>query len=668
MKRCPECRKNYFDDSLAYCLDDGAALVQGSVTDEPATAILSGDRNSDENLTASLRTVDTSTRPNSVTFRLPAFLSRERFPWIVASVLLLGLFGTIIYIYRNPRIATLSGKGRAVLLIQSPRRNAGVGQLAISPDGRSVAVVATFEGTNRIWIRPIDSLEGRALPGTDGAGGFPFWSPDGRSIGFLSRNKLKRIDLSDGTIRELTDVGLDVRGFGGTWNRDGVILSQQGGLGILRISASDGAHQTLPGYEARADGIDRWPAFLPDGRHFIFLTTSSTDQARSDVYVGSIDSPERKLLFASDTNAFYSASPDGKDGYLLFARGGALLAQGFDPASLQVKGEPFRVAERIRVNFNNRAYFSISDEGTIVYDPTADADEERQLTWYDRTGKELQKVLQSAAIFRLRLSPDEKFVSTSRRAMGSFNNDVLVSDIARGASARLSTYAGVGDTPETIWSPDGKYVVWNEYDQGKYRLMKKLATGAGQAELLFESPVRIYPSDWSPDGKFILYSAVDNTYKNDIWVLPLDGDRRPWLYFQSPGEDRFAVFSPDGKYIAYSSDDGRTEIYLQTFPSSTYKRTVSTNGGSSPRWPRKGHELFYVQSDGKIMAVPITSGDPIEAGVPQPLFDIASVRSPRNDDYAVSNDGQRLLFISRGTDAASTPLVVILNWSAGLNK
>ncbi len=198
--------------------------------------------------------------------------------------------------------------------------------------------------------------------------------------------------------------------------------------------------------------------------------------------------------------------------------------------------------------------------------------------------------------------------------------------------------------------------------------MRKLASGAGEAEVLLEPDANVSPTDWSPDGKFILYTRSADR-NQDIWVLPLEGDRQPFPYIQTPADDTFAVFSPDGKYVAYrSSESGSNQIYIQTFPASEKKWPVSTNGGVGVYWPRKGHELFYLESDGKMMSVEIKAGDPLGVGVPQPLFDIAMTRSPRNGDFAVSNDGQRLLFISRGPDAVSPPIVAILNWSAGLNR
>lgn len=661
MKRCPECRKDYLDDSLLYCLDDGTPLVQGSVTDEPATALLSVGAFSDDGQTRLLP----AERTEKFTSSLSRVFSSKRFPWVGAGILLVGLIATLpfaVQYLRQPRIADPT---KAAFQLQPPRGSSGIGQIAISPDGRNIAVVANSEGKPRLWLRTIDSLEGRPVPGTDGAAGFPFWSPDGRSIGFQAAGKLKRIDLADGTVRDMAVLSSDIRGFDGTWNRDGTMLYQMGGSGILRIAAAGGAAQPLPGYEPRQDGIDRWPRFLPDGKHFLFLSTS-TDESKSELYIGSTDDPERKLLFASDSNAFYAPRPGQKIGHLLFARGGALLAHGFDPDTHQLSGEPFRVAENIRVNFNSRAFFSVSDNGTLVYDPNTEEEESRQLSWYDRAGKAIGTAGQPGPVLRVELSPDERFLAVTKRAAGTAN-DLIINDTVRGAGSRLGEVSG--DTPEAIWSPDGKYVVWNDGGAGKYRLVKKLASGAGELEVLVESPIRLYPSDWSPDGKFILYTAVDILKKRDLWVLPLEGDRKPYLYFQSPLEDRYAVFSPDGKYVAYTSEEsGRDEIYVQTFPASAGKWPISTNGGLSVRWPRKGQELFYIQIDGKVMSVDVKPGAAFEAGVPKPLFDVVLARSPRGDDYAISNDGQRFIFISRGIDGEAQPLVVILNWSAGAGR
>jgi len=666
MKRCPECRKDYLDETLLYCLDDGTPLVQGSVSDEPKTAILSADRVVDEDVTALLKGDRTVAHSGPVTIQLPGFLSWERLPWLLAGLLLLAVVVLAVGSFRSDRPSGSAESIRAAFTIQPPGRFSGNGQISISPDGRQIAMLVTVDAANIIWLRPTDSIEGRLVPGTEGAQGFPFWSPDSRSLGFQASGKLKRIDLVDGTVRELADLPSDVRGFDGTWNRDGTIVYFQGGSGLYQIASSGGKPKPVPGYEQRNDGVDRWPRFLPDGRSFIFLNTSA-DQARSEVYVGSIDKPERKFLFEADSNAIYSPSPDGNSGYILFARGGSLLAQGFEPTSQQLIGEPFRVADRIRINFNSRAFFSVSGNGNLVFDPSTENEDARQVIWYDRAGKALEPIGQPGPIINIELSPDERFIAIARRPIGSTLNELVIFDTLRGTTSRLGT--SPGETPQAIWSPDSKFVVWNDFSDGKFRLVKKLASGVGELEVLLESPVRVFPSSWSPDGRAVLYNLLDNVDKRDICVLPLDGERKPYVFIKSPMEDRDPFFSPDGKYIVYTSgESGKDEIYVQPFPASADKWLVSTNGGFSPRWSQKGNELVYVQPDGKVMSVSVKAGGTFEAGVPQVLFDVILARAPRGDDYIVSKDGQRLMFISRGTDGSLPPIHVILNWSVGLGK
>lgn len=666
MKRCPECKKDYLDDTLLYCLDDGTPLVQGMVTDEPATAILSGGRVANEVVTAVLKGDGTKAHSGPITVRLPGFLSWERLPWVLAVLLLAALAFVTVRSFRSNSSSGSGESAKAAFAIQPPGRASGNGQLSFSPDGRNVAALVTLEAVNAIWLRPIDSIEGRILPGTEGAQGVTFWSPDGRSIGFQAGGKLKRLDLADGTVRELAELTSDIRGFDGTWNRDGTIVYFQCGSGLFQIAASGGKPAFVPGFEQRPDGIDRWPRFLPDGKHFIFLSTNS-NQAKSEVYVGSIDGTPRKLLFESDSNAMYSPSPDGNSGHILFARGGVLLAQGFDPDSQRLIGDPFRVADRVRINFNNRAFFSVSDNGNLVYDPSTESEESRQFNWFDRTGKALGPVGQPGPMHNLELSPDERYLAVARRPVGSLADDLMIYDNVRGGTSRLATT--LGHTPQAVWSPDSKFVIWCDFSDGKYRLLKKLASGAGEAEVLLESSARVFPTSWSPDGRFVLYNALDIVNKSDLWVLPLDGERKPYVFFSSPLEDRDAFFSPDGKYIVYiSGESGKDEVYVQTFPASADKWLVSTNSGIAPRWSQKGRELIYVQRDGKLMSVPVKADGKFEPGVPQPMFDFTLTRSVRGDDYAVSNDGQRLLFISRGTDGTLPPVNVILNWSAGLGK
>jgi Tol biopolymer transport system component len=661
MKRCPECRRWYTDESLIYCLEDGSPLVNGSVATEPETAIMSGDLISGDSRYLSVENSSASAG------RFSRLVSRERLGWIVACVLLLALAASAPFVVRNLRHSHQIEPMKSVFQLQPGGRSTGFGQVSISPDGRSIAVVTSIDGMNMLWLRSLDSAEGRALPGTDWTVGNPVWSPDGRSIAFQAENKQKRIDLADGAIRELADLQPDLRGFDGTWNSDGTILYFDGGSGIMRIDAAGGGSKPLAGYEPRSDGLDRWPRFLPDGRHFIFLATSS-GQGKSELCLGSIDSAERKSLFPSDSNAFYSPTPDGQTGYLLFGSRGSLIAQGFDPNTNSLVGEAFRVAQSVRINANSRAFFSVSDNGTLIYDPSSEEEQSRRLTWYGRDGKAIGTVGQPGKILDFALAPDERSISATRLTNGATVDEIGVTDIARGSSSRLALVSG--EVPSTAWSPNGKNVVWNDTDQSKFELLTKPASGAGEPEVLLDSPLSLYPTDWSPDGRFILYTMTDPVTTRDLWVLPLFGDRKPFVYLKTPYNERDATFSPDGKFVAYTSqENGIDDIYVQSFPEPTEKWTISTHGGTTPRWSGNGRELFYMQNDGKVMAVAIKTAPLFEAGVPQPLFDVTAARSAREDNFAVSKDGQRLMFISRGSsEGGLPPLVVVLNWFLGAGK
>ena len=659
MKRCPECRKDYLDDTLLFCLDDGTSLVQGSVTDEPATAILSGGHRSGEALTAVLKADGTVRQSGPVTLRLPSFLSWERLPWAIAGICLVALGVSLLFTIKNSRQPRKTEAATTSFYVSPPDKSTGFNQLTISPDGRQLAFIASSDAKSLLWLRPLDSFEARPLAGTEGVAGFPFWSFDGRSIFFQTPGKLKRVDLADGTVQTLSDIINDIRGFGGTTAPDGTVLFFNGGTGILKITATDTKPAVLPGYEPGIDHVDRWPHFLPDGKHFLFLNTGN-EQARSMVCVGSTASADRKQIVAADSNAIFTRSASGA-GFIFFVRDGALLAQGFDTETNSTMGEAFRVSEKIRVNINSRAYFSVSDNATLVYDPFGEG-EMRQMAWFDRSGKQIETIGKEALNQRLRLSPDQRFVAITRKMDDGVLNDLVILDIARGSTSRLNS-ADVNVT-EARWSPDSSRIVFSVKKGDTWQMIQKLASGAGQQEVLLESKDFIFPESWSPDGRSILFVKLDITSKRDMWILPLDGGRTPFVYFKTPVEERRGVFSPDGKFVAYYSDEsGRDEVYVQTFPASASKWTVSTAGGLNPVWRADGKELFYVQTDGKMMSVDVKLGSTFEAGIPKPLFDVSAARSQAANDFNVSADGQRFLFLSGLTEKGMSPLAVIVNWN-----
>jgi serine/threonine protein kinase/Tol biopolymer transport system component len=593
---------------------------------------------------------------------------RERVPWIAAAIFFLSFLAALPFAIKYFRQPTPAQPVAANFLITPPgaataEKSTGFSQIAISPDGRNLVFNTSIDGQNQMWIRPLNSTTPKRLAGTDGANGFMFWSPDSRSVVFLAAGKIKKIDVVAGLVQEICDFAADRRGFGGSWSRDGTIIFSMGGLGIYRVPASGGKPTAIPGFEKSEEVLKRWPQFLPDSRHFLYLATTALKNS-SEVMVGSIDGGEPKRLFPSTSNALYAPSLNGVD-HIIFSRGGALLAQSFDADNLVVIGEPSRVADQVRINSNSHAFVSVSDNGTLVFDPSSDL-ENRQLSWFDRSGKQLETVGPIGSYLRARLSPDQKRIAVARRDPGAGVFDIFVYDIARGTSSRVTT--SNSDVESLAWSPDGNYIIWSSRQVTKSEMYRKLASGAGEVEVIAQSSNPIGITDWSKDGKFILYTDADPTTNLNLWVLPLEGERKPYVYFQTPDEDGNGRFSSDGRFIVYRSrESGTNEIYVQTFPASGMKLPISTNGGTNPVWAPSGKELFFIAPDGKLMSVDIGAGSSFEPGKSRVLFDIIAARTNQGNDYDVSTDGQRFLFISRMADATSS-LAVVINWSEDLKK
>jgi eukaryotic-like serine/threonine-protein kinase len=589
---------------------------------------------------------------------------RARAPWIALAAVSLLALAALFLAFKNARSVPEVRTVRFSII--HGQRTTGFGQIAVSPDGRNVVINSINEGRGQLWLRPLDSLTSRALPNTEGSQGFSFWSPDSQSIAFAVGGKLKRFNLADGTVQPICDIPLgDRRGFAGTWNRDGTILFFVGTT-IYRVSATNGSEPVpFPGLnQSSPEALTRWPEFLPDGNHFLYLVTNPR-QSGSEIYVTSLDGKVTKRLLTAQSSAIYATSPTGS-GHLLFARDGALLAQPFDAKTLSLTGQPVRVAAQVRVNSNSRGFFSTSDNGILVYDQFAEG-EYRQLTWFDRAGKQLDMFGEKGTMNQLKLSPDQKRTALARRDPATGIFDLFVIEVARGATTRLTS--GPADVTDPIWSPDSNNLAWVSVIGQSYKLMRKAASGTGQEEVLLESKTSIAPTGWSPDGKFILYTDNDPKTKRDIWVLPLEGDRKPFLFFQSPADDTLAVFSPDGHWVAYeSSESGTREIYVQSFPVSGGKVPVSNKGGLRPSWRGDGKELFYVTVEGKLMAVETKAGSTFEPGVPKPLFDVAVARAIATANYDVSTDGQRFLFMSGQIDPNPSSLTVVLNWTADLKQ
>jgi eukaryotic-like serine/threonine-protein kinase len=530
---------------------------------------------------------------------------------------------------------------------------------ALSPDGRRLAYVAqNADGKVLLWVRPIDSLHAQPLAGTEG-GGFPFWSPDSRFIGFFTGGKLKKIEASGGPPLILCDAAL---GRGATWNQEGVILFTPGPSSpIYGVPAAGG--ETSQVTTLKNQQSHRWPYFLPDGRHFLYLAGSPftpIDNPSNAVMIGSMDSKEAKLLFHNYSNAIYSS------GHILFLRQNTLMAQPFDVKRLELTGDAFPIADPVQEDQGRvLGVFSASRNGILTFaEGTKGAD--RQLIWFDHSGKKLGEVPGADAYADNQISPDGKRLTFSLQSSGS---DIWVYDIARGVKTRLTFGSSSSQGNQgVIWSPDGRRIAYTSVRPGAFGLYQRPSDGSGKEEVIQEAtPSPKYPTDWSPDGKVLAYYESKMGIW-EIWMVPLAGERKPYPFLQSQFSQVGARFSPDGKWVAYFSfESGRPEVYVVPFPGPGGKWQVSTGGGNWPRWRRDGKEIFYLSPDNKIMAAEVKgNGSSFEVGAVRALFETRPYRTG-GAAFDVTADGQRFI-INYTAEQPTAAITLVVNWPADLKK
>ena len=580
----------------------------------------------------------------------------NRLPWLAAiGILLLATIALGFVAYRH-----FTEETRILRFSVLPPDKATVDFQAVSPDGRRLALVATLAGDSELWVRELDSLVARPLPGTEGAS-YPFWSPDSRTIGFFQSGKLKKIDAAGGPAITLADAA---SGRGGSWNRNGVIIFTPAvSQSIYRVPASGGTATALTTVDrASGENTHRMPWFLPDGHHF-FYTARNDDAEKNALYVADLDSKDRKRILYASSNALY-ASP----GYLLFLREQTLMAQPFNTSSMTTQGDAIPIAEGVRhETLNLVGRFSASQNGVLAYSSGASSApvDAAQLTWFDRTGKVTGTVGLPGVIYWPAISPDGRTIALDRVAPHNGMVDIWLYDLTRGTESRFTFNAHSNSYP--VWSPDGSHIAF----RSPRNLYQKAISGSAQEEVLDQpstEPVRI--TDWSRDGRYVIEQAFDPKTNFDIWVLPLFGDRKAFPYLHMDFNESHGKLSPNGKWLAYQSDETkRAEIYVQTFPNPGGKWQVSTNGGTRPVWSRDGKELFFIDSGRKMMAAEVKSNVQFEAGVPKPLFDTRLQQGQQQGitRFDVSKDGHFLIptALEEGT---AVPISVVVNWTVGLKK
>jgi serine/threonine protein kinase/Tol biopolymer transport system component len=584
--------------------------------------------------------------------------SRGRLAGIAAAIVSIALIGTGVVAVRHLREA--SPVADLVRFVITPPENTPLSQaapLAISPDGRQVVFGAVSKGQPTLWVRPLAALTAQLLPGTEGAS-FPFWSPDSRSIGFFAGGKLMKVQLSGGPPVPLCDAP---NGRGGAWNDDNTIIFAPSPAAGLQKVASGGGTPAPVTTQDKGEGGHRWPWFLPDNRHFIYVSAAGGGGRPSGtLWIGSLDSSEKASMGPSDSNGMYAS------GHLLFVRGATLMAQPFDPERRTATGEPFPIAEQIfGIAATLKASFSVSASGALVYRPGVGATS--QLTWFDRTGKSLGPVGDPGVHVNLALSPDERRVAVSQAALGSIS--IWMVDLARAsAPSRFTVESGGNFDP--VWSPDGAQLVFTSNRTGTFDLYWHPANGSGQDELLLKPDKGAGAPDWSRDGRFLAYSS-----SGDVEVLPLSGlgsskvERgKPFAFLQTSFDEGDPAFSPDGRWMAYySTESGQRQIYVQSFPAGGSKSRISEGGGSEPRWRGDGRELFFLAPDGMMMSARVDTAKDFKVTVPQPLFQTGITSTQNNHPYVVTRDGQRFL-VPLINQSAASQMTVVLNWLAGVQR
>jgi eukaryotic-like serine/threonine-protein kinase len=525
-----------------------------------------------------------------------------------------------------------------------------------------------------LWIRRLDLTTPQQLRGTQDAAS-PFWSPDSRFIGFFAEGKLKRINASGGSAQVLCDT----ESGSGTWSRSGIILFSQR-PGLYQVSEDGGTPVLVTELDtSRHETAHLWPHFLPDGQHYFYLTLNS-DRGNDAIYVSSLKAKNHTRLVSADSMGIYVSGPNRR-GYVLFVRNGSLMEQAFDADKLKLIGEPALIVDGL-IDPDGNPYiqgnFSASDTGVLAYHSGADPDNstKTELVWFERSGKRLETIELPGLKFVPRISPNGKQLAIERVDAKTGNLNIWVLGLDRG-SASPFTLDSTGHNFAPVWSADGTRLVFASSRSGHQGLYQKSASGAEDEQLLLPTaPNFTFPTDWSQDGRFVSYTVQQPGTKYDLWILPLEGDRKPFPFLQTPFSEMYGHFSPDGRWLAYSSDEsGRWEVYIRAFhqTGSGGQWQISNQGGTHPFWRRDGKELFYIAADRRLMSVDINTRQKknqleLEPGLPKALFNTGTTFSTRRP-YAGTADGQRFLILTRAVgDKGPEPITVVVNWAPDLKQ
>jgi Tol biopolymer transport system component len=580
---------------------------------------------------------------------------RERLGWLAAVITLASIAVVAMWPSSNHEPQRL-----LVTSLQLPPKtrlvaNGKNGPPAISPDGTRVAFVANEEGTQSIWIRTLDTPLATRLPGTDGAYS-PFWSPDSRWLAFFVSGKLRKVEISGGSPQDICTVEDDR---GGSWGIDGTILLTPKGRSseIYRVLESGGEPVQVTKLQ-KGINSHRWPYFLPDGKHFVYLASPiGSIHPNSQIRMASVDGKEDKLVL------FASSNPEFADGRLMFIRDGTLMTVPMDAQSGKLTGEAHALLPLVTYDsLYSSGVFSVSASGMLLYQSGVS---EWELQWTNSAGKLLGKLGSPASYGALRMAPDDKRVVVSLAQTSG--PDIWIVDAFRNTTTRV-TFNGTVPATTASWSPDGHSIAYADTEKGKLQLFIKAADGTGEERQIDSFGDRDeWLTDWSSDGRYLLFYILDPETQQDVWAVPADGSGKPIPVVHGRHNELNGRFSPDSRWVAYVSDEsGRNEVYVVPFRHGQGKSQVSTQGANDLTWARDGKMLYYVSGEDQIWSVTVAfSGDSVELGTPQRMFSTRLRPSTAGGSFDVTHDGRFL--VNTAGDTGDESMLLVQNWKAQIN-
>ncbi len=597
--------------------------------------------------------------PAALPASTPPAPRRSWLPWTIAAIALVALVASFALSRRGGAPVTTPALTHLSVVLPENASLALRGQNPsppmISPDGRRIVFGISDQGGATLYVRALDQPDAVEIPGTEGAA-YPFWSPDGRQIAFFSSGKLKRVDATGGPVTTICAAAL---GKGGTWSAEaGIVFAPNYASGIYRVSPEGGTPQvvTLPD-STKGEVSHRFPRFLPDGKHFLFVsrTVSARSGGQGDagikLRVASLDGKMIREIMPAESDAVYAA------GYLLFTRNNFLVAQKFDPDTFQLSGEPVSIANHVRsISGASWSIFDVSPSGTMIYQAGSPMEGSR-LTWVDLKGKEIGP-LGDPAVYGdpVRIAPDGSQVAITIFDARTGTPDVWIYDVKRNLRTRFTTDPAADNTP--VWSPDANRIAFSSTRSGHVALYMKSIGGSKPEELFYAGPGDNFANAWSPDGKYVLSAQLITGGGWDLLGLPVDGGKQLKLLSIATGYS--CTFSPSGRWLAYDSNDsGTRETYVVPFRGGGRKWQISTAGGFDPRW--MGNHIYYF-NERVLMRTQVGEQDStITIGSEETLFPVSDLQ-----DYDVSPGEEKILLLQTLDEANKAPISVVLNWSQKL--